>query len=277
MFRNNAVNQQGRVRWRRYGCRLAIACVALSVPTESAVADKPPRPGAPVVRIVYLVPADRVPRTDYVDRLTAAVEHLRIWFRNEMGDGTTFRLHAPVVEVVRSSQVASWYRVNPSGDPVVWFFNNVVTDAFLLTGARFFDPNNTWVLYVDSDPACGQLTGATSGVAVLPANDLRGLADEPNIPPCVGDPPDTAGVCRWVGGLGHELGHAFGLPHPSACVDSDPTTVCSENALMWLGYTTYPEAYLLNEDRLALTDSPFFSRIGLRQRLPDCSNLARSR
>jgi hypothetical protein len=240
------------------------------------VQDAPRAPG-PVVRVVYLVPADRVVRNDYVDNLTAAIRHLQIWYRDAMGDGTTFSLHKPVVEVVQTSQVASWYGTNPLGDPAVWFFNNVVTDAFALTGGAFFDPNNIWVFYIDSDPACGQLVGATSGVSVLPANDLRGLAGEPNVPPCVGQPPDTAGVCRWVGGLGHELGHALGLPHPSACADSDPNTICPSNALLWLGYITYPETFLLEEDRLALMQSPFFTLTHLRRSLPDCSNLSGKR
>ena len=61
------------------------------------------------------------------------------------------------------------------------------------------------------------------------------------------------------------------------CQDSDPTTVCPDNALLWLGYITYPEAYLLNEDRLALMQSPFFSRAHVRRSLPDCSDLGRKR
>jgi hypothetical protein len=228
-----------------------------------------------VVRVIYLVPADAVVRPDYTDRLTKAIEHLQIWYRNEMGAATTFTLHKPVVEVVQSAQVTAWYSTNPVGDnPDLWFFFNVVADAFALTGGGFFDPNNIWVFYIDSDPACGQLVGATSGVAVLPANDLRGLAGEPNIPPCPGQPPDTAGVCRWVGGLGHELGHAFGLPHPPACDDADPATICPSDTLLWLGYITYPDTYLLDEDKATLRTSPFFSRLPGRRSLPDCSDLS---
>lgn len=269
------LRSQSQVPSRRFASRFAgVAFVAL-IGAGSIGAANPKRIPEPVVRVVYLVPTDRVASDEYVDRLEAAIRHLRIWYRNEMSDGTTFSLHKPVVDVVQTSYVAAWYATNPAGDPIVWFFNNVVTDAFALTGGRFFDPNNIWVFYIDSDPACGQLVGATSGVAVLPANDLRGLAGEPNVPPCASDPPDTAGVCRWVGGLGHELGHALGLPHPSECADSDPTTVCPDNALLWLGYITYPETYLLNEDEMTLMQSPFFSDVHVRRSLPDCSDLGR--
>jgi hypothetical protein len=227
----------------------------------------------PVVRVVYLVPIDRAVRHDYSQRLRYAIRNLQIFYRNELGDDTTFSLNKPIVEVVPTPHLASWYSTNPAGPFSVWFFNNVVTEGFALTGGRFFDPSNIWVFYIDSDPACGQLVGATSGVAVLPANDLRGLAGESNIPPCPADPPDTAGVCRWIGGLGHELGHAFGLPHPPGCEDADPATSCPSNTLLWLGYITYPETFLLDDDKARLRQSPFFSSVHLGSHLPDCSRL----
>ena len=80
-------------------------------------------------------------------------------------------------------------------------------------------------------------------MAVLPAHDLRGL---------VGLEP--LGVNRWIGGLGHELGHAFGLRHPPACEMS-----CPFGPLMGLGYLTYPDAFLLPEDKAILNASPFFT------------------
>jgi hypothetical protein len=267
--------QSGAEPGVRNAC-IILAALAMLLASTSTAAAKDGRTKNPrVVRVIYVVPADAPVRDYYADRLRKAAEHLQIWYRNEVGDATTFTLHKPVVEVVQSSQVTSWYSTNPAGDnPDLWFFFNVVADAFALTGGGFFDPDNIWVFYVDSDPACGQQVGATSGVAVLPANDLRGLAGEPNIPPCPGQLPDTAGVCRWVGGLGHELGHAFGLPHPPACEDSDPATICPSDALLWLGYITYPNTYLLVGDKMTLRANPFFSRLPGRRSLPDCSDLS---
>jgi len=254
---------------------ICIGCVLLLTPRTSLRAADNPSASGPQVRVVYLVPADRVVNDEYTDRLKAAVEHLQIWTRNEMSDGTAFRLNKRPVEVLQTSHVATWYSTNPAGEVSLWFWNNALADAFALTGGSFFDPNNTWAFYIDADPDCGQAVGATSGVALLPANDLRGLAGETNIPPCFGQPPDTAGVCRWVGGLGHELGHAFGLPHPPACEDSDPNTVCPSNTLLWLGYITYPQTFLLPEDKEALSQSSFFSPVRLRKSLPECSGPGR--
>jgi len=226
-----------------------------------------------LVRMVYLVPADRPVRDDYARHLDSAISHVQIWLRDELGDNLSFSTEKKPVDVVATPHLASWYSTNPNGDFAVWFWNNVLADAFALTGARFDDPSSTWVFYIDAEPGCGQLTGAVAGVAVLPQHDLRGLAGEENIPPCPTDPVDTAGPCRWVGGLGHELGHALGLPHPQACVDGDPTTQCPENTLLWLGYRTYPDAYLLESDKAFLESSPFISTVHIRRSLQACTKL----
>lgn len=226
---------------------------------------------SPVVRVIYLVPSDREIRRDYVRHLDSAIGHVQVWLRNELGDDLSFSTIKKPVQVIQTSHTAAWYRENSVGDFAIWFFANVLADGFDLTGGQFDDPSNIWVFYIDSDPACGQLVGAAAGVAVLPANDLRGLAGEDNIPPCPGQPPDTAGVCRWVGGLGHELGHALGLPHPSACEAGDPT--CPSNTLMWLGYITYPDTFLLESDKTILENSPFISPVHIRHSLPACTKL----
>jgi len=114
------------------------------------------------------------------------------------------------------------------------------------------------VFYIDADVACGQVIGGAAGVALLAANDLRGLTGQQNVPACPGEPPDAAGVCRWVGGLGHELGHAFGLEHPVPCPGGS-----DDAALMCLGYITYPATYLTQADQEILDVSPFFSRLKL--------------
>jgi hypothetical protein len=142
------------------------------------------------------------------------------------------------------------------------FFNNVIDELFESTGFIFDDPNNRWIFYIDADPACGQDTGATFGVALLPANDLRGLSGEQNVPPCPGQPPDSNPVGRWIGGLAHLIGRAFGLDFPPGCVDEDPNTFCQETALMWRGYSLFPDTFLLPFDKEVLAQSPFFREEG---------------
>jgi hypothetical protein len=209
-----------------------------------AYADK----GSGTVRIIYLVPSDRPARIDYLNVTTAAAEHLREWLWDAIGDSETFALNTPVVELVRTPHEASWYVTHSSGrEPPLWFWDNVLSDGFALTGAIFDDPRFRWVFYIDSENAPGQVTGAAAGVAVLPQHDLLGL---------IGQTPEP--VCRWVGGLGHELGHALGLPHPPEC--EGPTGDQSRpncQSLMYLGYLTYPNTFLTTEDIDRLRQNPF--------------------
>ncbi len=83
-------------------------------------------------------------------------------------------------------------------------------------------------------------------MTVLPEDDLLGL---------VGQHPEQKDVKRWIAGLGHELGHAFGLEHPR-------DTEKYGDTIMWMGiYGKYPDkTYLTPEDKGILMKRPFFFR-----------------
>jgi hypothetical protein len=257
------------------GAGLAVLLVAAGLSCQQ---DHPAEPSASrdpayrqassshLVHVIYLVPSDREVRKDYARAIERAIEHLQIWYAQELGTGESFSLAKPVVEVQRLSQPASYYTSTTN------FFLDVLFEAFALTGGSFFDPDDIWIYYIDADPACNQGTGAAAGVALLPANDLRGLAGEPVINVCTGEVEPDLGVCRWVGGLGHELGHAFGLPHPPEC-EPEVTASCPHKALLWLGYLTYPDAFLTAADRATLAESPFFEAVHVKTKLPDCGKV----
>jgi hypothetical protein len=270
---------------RRY-LRVAALSVVLSGcsdratgPTTAITALQPVEAKAgtrtPEVHIIYLVPAGSRVRRDYVQNLRDAAVNLQAWFSTALGTGETFTLANPTVAVYRTEHDASSYATTPAGtDPSLWFWYNATTDGFALTGGSFNDPDDVWIFYIDAAPACGQATGGAASVALLPANDLRGLAGEPTISPCTGAVEAYQGPCRWVGGLGHELGHALGLPHPAACEAGLPN--CPTYALMWFGYTTYPDAYLTMDDRALLEESAFISDVKLTGKVPSCTSIGGS-
>jgi hypothetical protein len=231
---------------------------------------------APVVHIVYLVPADVRVRRDYVQNFRDAAVNLQTWYSDALGIGETFTLANPTVEVYRTDRTAAAYTTTPvpGADQSLWFWFNATEDGFAATGGAFNDEDDVWVFYIDALPGCGQVTGGAASVALLPANDLRGLAGEPTINPCTGQVEPTLGPCRWVGGLGHELGHALGLPHPAGCESGSPD--CPSNALMWLGYLTYPNTFLTATDQAILGQSAFIDATKLPAKVPACESIGSS-
>lgn len=192
----------------------------------------------------------------------AAIRHVQRWCWERMGDRKTFRLHDPVVEVRKLAHESVWYRLNRlDADRGQWFWQNVLHDAFAGTGASFGDPDNRWVFYVDAENEPDQAVGGNAGVALLPQHDLLGLVGR-NIFP------GEDAVCRWVGGLAHELGHAFELPHPPGYESG-----AFDRSLMGHGFRAYPQTYLNPEDVDKLDASPFFCSMSFDGPMPDCQEL----
>lgn len=189
------------------------------------------------VRLAYLIPSDRTYDPDVAWGMERAARHLQIFYQQQLGGDHTFTLHNPVVEVVRSDKPASYFAPNA--------FYGVGDEVKTLLNAMGDGLANVWAVYFDVVPTSA--TGGLTGLATLPHGDVLGIKG--------GDL--TQPISRWVGGLGHELGHAFGLPHPDGCDANQSLPDC--NSLMYLGYLTYPNTYLAAVQKPLLTNGPFVS------------------
>ncbi len=197
------------------------------------------------VHFIYLIPSDKNHKLVYEEGIRNAATSIQRYFNSEL-DGHTFQLDNVIVTPVFSEHDSAWFATDMWG--------KAINEA----GAEFFDPENAYIIYLDADPACGEVTGGTSGIALMPANDLRGLAGEAYQPVC-DEQPTSESLNRWIGGAGHEIGHALGLPHPPGCEEGLPE--CDTNALMWFGFITWPNTYLTEADKTILRNSSYITQI----------------
>lgn len=207
----------------------------------------------PTVCFYYLVPAGQALRNDYLTAVTSAVLDVQRWYWQQLQDGTSFRISNPVVQVIQTARPDWWYAENQAGDQrTYWFWQNTLQDGYTRSGIHPDDQTVSAVFYVDASHAPGQIGGAgLQRRAVLHRGDLEGLIGQ-------GD----RGICRWVGGLAHELGHVFGLDHPQPCQNqqlAEWEAPCQ--SLMYLGYLNYPRTNLLPEDLAILRRNPFFGPV----------------
>ena len=228
-----------------------------------------PAGAAPSVQIIYLVPADRKVSETYRTAVEVGVRHFQGWLSEQL-KGSTFRLADPPVRVVKSEKNAVWFRSAERHTGYAAFYANTVDELTRMGVARRDDPALRFLVYVDADHACGQSGAGGNGIAVVTANDLRGLAGERIVPACEkANGAEIPGPCRWVGGIGHEFLHTIGLSHPDRS-PSCQTTQCRAEALMMQGYVSYPRAILLEEEKAQVLRSPFIGA-GLRTSAGVCA------
>jgi hypothetical protein len=216
-------------------------CFILLTGTRTQAQKPKTLPG--LVRVVYFVPKDRKVRADYKKAIEDCALELQEWFYLHL-KGKTFLLNSPVVEVYRAARPAAFYSDSrPEGrrdlERKDFSFWNTFEEAKRALGARQGDRRYVWLIYIDSPPGWGE---GLEGVCVMPDGDLKGL---------LGKNKEDLRVARWVGGAGHEFGHALGLPHPPDGYDihsiMDPAS----------GLRSYPLSYFALADRRRLLKSPF--------------------
>ncbi len=207
------------------------------------------------VRVLYATPADREFRGDYSEGIAHAVVDVQSWYRQQLG-GLTFSLYGDVPQHCEMSEPAGFYE-RYSWQKII---DGVQHCAPVAQGASSF----VWIVYADVVHGCGtyeegfnQLGRGGTGLTILGTWDLDGLVgeDKGEGDPCDPyDPPDEP-LGRFVGGVAHELGHAFGRPHPPGCDAGLPT--CDFGALISSGYAAYPDTYLRADDKEGLIRSTF--------------------
>ena len=202
------------------------------------------------VRVMYLAPADREFRADYSAGIAAASVDVQSWYRNQL-DGLTFSIYSVVPEWCQLPREHDYYSHGNAWEKVL---RDVQSCAPVRGDTSWF----SWALYVDVYEACGEpheLGRGGAGLTMVARWDLEGLVNPGDYYYCDEGPYDGR-LGRWFGGLAHELGHTFGLPHAPGCDGGQ--AACDSAALMGDGYSSYPNTYLRDDEKSVLRRSPFF-------------------
>lgn len=201
------------------------------------------------VRAIYAIPTDREYRSTYERGIQNALIELQYWYREQMPDNSTFRLYSslPTVCALPHPQAHYWLGA----------FDKILRDVQECESVGTGD--FVWLVWSDVAQDCfgGTLERARYSIrlGMMSYDGLNGLVD-PNHAKC-GYP--VYGPDRWIGLAGHELGHAFGLPHPPGC-DAGDWDVCDADALMYTGSRAWPDTYLRSDEKSELSALPHFRR-----------------
>lgn len=225
-------------------------------PTPTVTPSPSPTPSDPhVVRVVYFYPSDYIPDQRYTDRIDPFMRDVEDWYLSQLGK--TYRTLP--VEIIRGTQPTSYYN---QGDFQDWarIYAEVGVDCGGNVNTFFWLAR---VLQHANGRSCGPWYGGTTynGDVTISETSL----DAEIVATQTGSCPNGFPLGGWRcspnasrGGIAHELGHAFTLPHPERCPDNEP--YCSQS-VMWAWWlwpnTGFIETYFAPE-RSTLLGSAWF-------------------
>ena len=204
------------------------------------------------MRVIYATPSDVTPNPAYTEAIEATISEIQQWFSDKL-DGQTFETLQPVPQHCALAQPAAYY-AREGG----WYrtIDGLQHCAPIQYPSRF----HVWVIFVDTHFDCeaSELGAGGDGVTIMHRYDLERMRLNFEGHSGIYDPCYNAYPVEAIpGGIAHEMGHAFGLPHPPGC-EEEPDS-CEYGLLMWDGYGLWPYSRLTEIDVAMLKASRFIA------------------
>lgn len=215
------------------------------------------------VAVYYVVPKDAEYVQAEYDAIRNATRDIQAWFQINTG-GVTYTFAFPdTVMVYRALENTSYYQDS-------WFFK--ITDEMAAQGHPIWQPGIVASLWIKSGRADGLGEGmqACDGYCGVATTAVENFPEFNYFNRCPTDPNGIMWPCVPHGTMAHELGHAFGLPHPD---EVDSTREFAFHSIM-RAHWNYPNGApdnlrpwgLLTVERTTLWANPFFYEdISLKQ------------
>ncbi|MHC2992885.1 PDK repeat-containing protein [Pontibacter sp. HJ8] len=215
------------------------------------------------VTVYYVLPNDAAYSQAEYDAIRKATREVQAWFQINTGGLTYTFAYADTVVVYRGLENTAYYQQDwwglllgemaSQGEPI--WQQGIVASLWIKTG-------NAYGIGLGAQACDGYCGVAMAGVENFPEFNDTGV--------CPTDPEGIMWPCVPHATMAHELGHAFGLPHPA---DNDSTAAVANHSIMqthWNYPNNAPENEspwgLLTVERTVLWDNPFFEEdISLRQ------------
>ncbi len=187
------------------------------------------------VLVYFITPTDKIFDPKYYKAAKLCILNLQDWYKTQMGNNKTFELNPVVIDTLSGLHNSSWYS-DYHGDSIsssgpAYAFHNTKYEIKQLLGSNFDTTHYTYFVFINADFPDQTIP---RGFASEGSSNLEGLS---------GSYPNS-----WIGGAGHSLGHAFGLPE---------VAVENPKGIMSTGFTKYPNCVFTQEEKDSLNTSPF--------------------